>query len=509
MSTQANAKVETIISTANDIQLSSNTVESILANASTTALSELSTSTDTLNQASTSVTSLKTQAQTLKDEIATLLIQAQTASDVVSIYEQIKTKTNSLDSLLSKIMTASSNASSIAQNISNAIVNISVYRASIEVLNSNGGLGSKTFNVPLGGSTVTMASYGSSDGIWNGDNSSNRTGFDPVLILLKWNNSTSKYEYVSNSKKDDTWVVADNFYNSILNITLEEGKYKILVADYPFSTEEALKDDKHTITEEGNVKIYFTSTSNLTFDNTDSVAVEKYSYITRMNNIAYIRSNTASNVENANAKFGILADSNVGTAIKIDNYGYFVTISDSFDNSKNTFLNTSEIDDESSWGYWTQTLNTTSNSINMKSSWLSGNQVKPAANYKASFEGQVIGGVINESNSGYIELDSDNLFKATIDIGAAKITDSKIQFKDSLSNSWSGTFDTSGSANVNQQGFSSSITGIGTTGSLSGKYYGTTNSDATTTVKTIGGAFNMIKGESTANGVFKAREVLP
>ncbi len=59
---------------------------------------------------------------------------------------------------------------------------------------------------------------------------------------------------------------------------------------------------------------------------------------------------------------------------------------------------------------------------------------------------------------------------------------------------------------MNQQGFSSSITGTGTTGSLAGKYYGTTNADSIT-VKSIGGSFNMIKDESTANGVFKAREI--
>ena len=509
LASQASTIAQSVALASSTTQTTANSITQTIENASTSALSEVSISSNTLNQATTNANSLSVEAQALKDDIATLLTQAQSAStsDAVIIYGQIKTKSDLLNKKLSDITIIETNAATIAQNISNAIVNIPFYSASLSVLNSNGGMGSKVFNVPSGGSTITMATYGPSDGIWNGGNN---TGFDPVLILLKWNNSTSKYEYVSNSKSDDGWVVAGNFYNSILNITLGEGKYKVVVADYPFSTEEALKSVNRGTSDEGNVKIYFTSTSNLTFDSTDSVAIEKYSYITRMNNKTYIKNSTnqTASIENDNAKFAILADSNVGTAIKVDNYGYFVTISDSFDNSKNVFLNTSEIDDESSWGYWTQTLKTTASSIDMKSTWLSGNQITPAADYKSTFQGQVIGGVTSgEGSSGYIKLDSDNIFKATIDIGAAKITDSKIQFKDSLSNSWSGTFDTSGVANVNQQGFNSSITGTGTTGSLSGKYYGITNSNNTTTVKSIGGEFNMTKGTANANGLFKAREI--
>ena len=509
LSSQANIAIDTITSQVTNTQTSTNTVSQLLENASTSALAEVNTFSNGITLAEETISSLSIEAQTLKDEITILLSQVQnaSASEAVSIYGQIKIKSDSLNSLLTQVQTASSNASTIAQNISDAIVNIPVYSTSVNISSTGTGLvGSKTFTVGSGGSIVTIATYGSSDGSQSLNNGPVAVGFDPVLILLKLN-SSGNYETISNGKNDDGWTVADNYYNSILNLSLSEGTYKILVSDYEFTLSEALAGLNGGTNDAATVKLYFTSTSNLTFDS----SIEKYSYITRYNNKAYINdsSYTTAQIETNNAKFGILADSNVGTTIKIDD-GYFVTISDSFDNSKNAFLNTSEVDDESSWGYWTKTIYTdsseTKNSINMKSAWISGNQVTPPTNYQASFQGQVIGGVTDENHTGYIKVDSDNQFKATIDIGSATITDSLIKFKDSLSNSWSGTFNTSGTANVNQQGFNSSITGTGTTGSLAGKYYGTNVNNAPT-VQSIGGSFNMIKGESTANGVFKAREI--
>jgi hypothetical protein len=180
--------------------------------------------------------------------------------------------------------------------------------------------------------------------------------------------------------------------------------------------------------------------------------------------------------------------------------------------SNNVFLNTTEIDDGSSWGYWTSDFTNLSNVRDLKSAWVSGNQVTPPTNYSASFSGQVIGSVTNGQNSGHIILNSDNKFNATIDIGRATITNSLIQFSDSLDNFWNGTFDANGTSNVNPQGFSSNnITGtvsLGestpssiTAGSLSGKYFGTNG-----TVQSIGGEFNMTNGTTTATGNFKARE---
>lgn len=142
----------------------------------------------------------------------------------------------------------------------------------------------------------------------------------------------------------------------------------------------------------------------------------------------------------------------------------------------------------------------------MKSVWVSGNKVTPTTNFSANFSGQVIGSVTNANNVGYIKVDSNNLFYATIDIGSSNsITNSIIKFNDSLGASWSGSFDTSGSK-ISTSGFSAdiisntnSLSSNTTTGSLSGTYYG-----IGTDVKSIGGAFNMIQGNSTANGVFKA-----
>jgi hypothetical protein len=340
---------------------------------------------------------------------------------------------------------------------------------------------------------------------------------DPVLILLKKND---KGEYkIYNARDDDSWTKSPSFYNSILNLKLEHGDYKITVANFPFYDQEAVNLINEGDNLSGTINLYITSSSVLAFDS----SIEKYSYITKYNNQAYINNPNYTNakIEENNASFGILADSKVGTTIKIDNYGYFVTISDSFDNTKNVFLNTTEIEDGSSWGYWTDanSSKTLSTIRNMQSVWVSGNKVTPAADYKATFTGQVIGSVKNDSSSGYIKLDSNNLFQATIDIGSASITNSTIKFNDSLNNSWNGKFDTIGS-HINKSGFSANITNNvqnsisssenslssinspinNVSGSLSGSYYGVNNQ-----VQSIGGSFNMNQGTSTANGVFKAK----
>jgi hypothetical protein len=344
---------------------------------------------------------------------------------------------------------------------------------------------------------------------------------DPVLILLK-KDIQGVYK-LYNVRDDDSWTISPSYYNSILNVKLEKGEYMIAVADFPFQDSEALALNKENING-GNISLYITSSSPLTFDSSEgNTSVYKYSYIQKYNNQAYINNINYANskIEGNNPLFGILADSKVGTTIKIDDYGFFVTISDSFDNTNNAFLNSVEVDDGSSWGYWTNASSSLYSIKDVQSVWVSGNKVTPATDYKATFTGQVIGSVIDNSRTGHITLDSNNLFQATIDIGTASITDSTIKFNDSLNNKWSGTFNTSGS-NINTNGFSAnivsskennsifstensfnnisspSVNNVG--GSLSGNYYGVDNQ-----VKSIGGSFNMTQGTATTNGVFKAR----
>lgn len=517
LATQSTLTLQNIITKASLTQTSTNDVSKITNNASTSALNEISSLQTATNMALANANNLSAEAQVLKDEISKLFSQLQSAnsSDVVSIYNDIKTKSDLLNTKLANITIESAMAETNLQNISKAIANVPFYSTTVSILNSNNGVGAKTFNVGSSGSTVTIATYASSD-----------TVLDPVLILLKLNNSTGKYETVANGRNDDGWIVAKNYYNSILHLTLTEGTYKILVSDFPFSDTEALDSANHGKYDEGTISLYFTSTTDLVFDETNNSSVEKYSYITRYNNEAYVSDAKlqVTILEESNAKFGILADSKVGTAISIDNYGYFVTISDSFDTTKNAFLNSTEVEDGSSWGYWGKTLlgddrSSQSYVTDMQSVWVSGNKVTPPTGYKATFTGQVIGSVNHDGNRGYIILDSNNQFKATIDIGNASITNSLIKFNDSLNGTWSGVFDNTGTT-VNTSGFSANITNpqnfipqnsissesisstkiVSTTGTISGNYYGVNNQ-----VKSIGGAFNMSQGVSTANGVFKAR----
>lgn len=413
----------------------------------------------------------------------------------------------------------------IEENKSDKIVTISnnsFYSVS-RTITEGQSVGSVEFNVTSEGTVVTIATYAPTNGM------------DPVLILLKKNEDGITYSFIS--RNDDSWINSGKAYNSILNYTLQEGEYKISVADFPFNTNEAENEENNGTKDIGEIQLYFTSTKPLTFDDETIIG---YSYNPEKNNISYVQKPSENSIISIspvvldtiisnNAQFGILADSEVGTTISIKDYGVFVTISDLFDlsnlsdnnqdmpsnpdispSSGNVFLNTEEIKDGSSWGYWTSDFTNLSSVRDFKSTWVSGNQVTPSTNYSASFSGQVIGGVTNGSNTGYIILNSDNQFNATIDIGAATIRESLIRFNDSLGNSWNGSFDADGTANVNQQGFSPNITGTvsfgestpsSVTGSLSGKYFGTNGN-----VQSIGGEFSMTNGVTTATGNFKARE---
>lgn len=502
LNTQSIAVARNISSSSTNATASSALATQTAQNASVKAQTEATNAKNAALEAVTTANQLSAQAQVLLSELSILLEQAKnaTAVEALAIYEQIKTSSNALSSLLSQ----ATGASTIALNSSKAVVNIPFYSTSLNITSSdNGSVGSQSFSVSQNNTTVTIATFTTS------------SEMDPVLILLKKNNQ-GKYVI---ARDDDSWTVSPSYYNSILNLTLDQGEYMITVSTFPFSDTEAVNLINHGKNQSGTINIYITSSSILTFDS----SIEKYSYITKYNNQAHINNPRYTNtkIEENNASFGILADSKVGTAIKIDNYGYFVTISDSFDNSKNVLLNSTEVDDGSSWGYWTNDSDNLYSIKNMQSVWVSGNKVTPASDYKATFTGQVIGSAKNASNTGYIKLDSNNLFQATIDIGMASITNSTIKFNDSFSNTWNGSFNTTGTTNVNTSGFSANITNninsiqnienslnslVSTpvsdsiSGSLSGNYYGVNNQ-----VKSIGGSFNMTQGASTANGVFKAK----
>ncbi len=463
-----------------------------VSNASIFAVVDAQIASNSADEAVTAANGYSIQSQILSSEITSLLEKMKTVSinEAVVLYEQIQTKVNLLNTISSQI----TELSNIAFNSSKAVVNIPFYSKSITIDSEIKTVGSISFTVNSSNTNVTIGTYSTSNGI------------DPVLILLK-KNSNDEYIVVDNGKDDDSWVKSPSWYNAILNLELDVGDYMIRVADFPFNSTEAIEGVNKGKKDNGKINLYISSLANLTFDST---AVDKYSYIRRLDNQAYINNSsyTLAKIEENNPYLAALADSDVGTTIKIDDYGYFVTISDSFNYEGNIFLNDTEIDDGSSWGYWITSSSNLSSINDMKSVWVSGNKVTPEANYSANFSGQVIGSVTNGSNTGYIKLDSNNLFKATIDIGSASITNSMIKFNDSLNGSWNGSFNTTGS-NVNTSGFSANIinnadslssnTTPNSMGSIAGTYYGVENE-----VKSIGGTFNMSQGTSTANGVFKA-----
>lgn len=493
---ESNLILSSITSSLTKANTAAQTALQTVSNASTFAVEDAQIASNSAEQAVTAANGYSIQSQILSIEISSLLEKMKTVStnEAVILYEQIQAKVNSLNTISSQI----TDLSNIAFNSSKAVVNIPFYSKSITIGSEIETVGSVSFTVDSSNTNVTIATYTTS------------YGMDPVLILLK-KNSNDEYIVVDNGKNDDSWVKSPSWYNAILNLELDVGDYMIRVADFPFNSTEAIEGENKGKKDNGKINLYISSLVDLTFDTT---AVDKYSYIRKLDNQAYINNSsyTLAKIEENNPYLAALADSDVGTTIKINDYGYFVTISDSFNYEGNVFLNTEKIDDGSSWGYWITSSSNLSSINDMKSVWVSGNKVTPSTNYSANFRGQVIGSVTNGSNTGYIKLDSNNLFQATIDIGSASITKSMIKFNDSLNGSWSGSFDTTGS-NVNTSGFSANIikntdslssnTTPNTMGSIAGTYYGVKNE-----VKSIGGSFNMSQETSTetltANGVFKA-----
>lgn len=420
-----------------------------------------------------------------------------------TITNQIETKVEEIINKSNPIINSDNNT-----NRQTSTHTLPFYSINLNITEENS-VGSTIFVVPKDNTKVTIASYTSS------------LGMDPVLILLK---KDSDGEFVSmDTRADDNWTESSSWYNGILSLELEEGEYMITTADFPFNTNESIEGENNGVSSTGFIELYITASDTLSFNS--QADIKNYEYNSKIDNKAYIVSNNnlLDSTLNNNSNFKILADSKVGTTMAIDNYGYFVTISDNFNSvnyiqgeeelKTNVFLDTQEIEDGSSWGYWINNAANKSSITNMQSVWVSGNQVVPSDNYSATFKGQVIGKVTN-TDVGYIKLDSDNLFQATINIGTASITNSIIKFKDSLGGSWNGSFDTNGS-NVNKNGFSANIINnivdsgnsiisvpvSNSSNSLSGTYYGTNG-----VVQSIGGSFNMTSGSATADGVFKARK---
>lgn len=228
-------------------------------------------------------------------------------------------------------------------------------------------------------------------------------------------------------------------------------------------------------------------------------------------------------------KFGSLFDtydvylSVIGAAPSDNKYeldtGWFFSIPDSYDSTSNTL--SYNLDDDTSWGYWTATLfKDGSNTdyiynVNNMSTWIAGIETASSAiptSGSATFSGHILGSVqenFGMHNTLPILMNNENSISATVNFGSTNHNlIGQLSFQDGSENIWKAEF--SGTGNNNgfvgislSDGTGSDIVNLD--GSLNAKFYG----DGA--IKTLGGNFaveGMIFGNFTesykASGVFKA-----
>lgn len=199
--------------------------------------------------------------------------------------------------------------------------------------------------------------------------------------------------------------------------------------------------------------------------------------------------------------------------------GWFFSIPDSYDSTSNTL--SYNLDDDTSWGYWTATLfKDGSNTdyiynVNNMSTWIAGIETASSAiptSGSATFSGYILGSV--QQNFGMNEIlpilmNSVNSISATVNFGSVNHNIiGQISFQDSSENIWKAEFSGTGGNNGFQgldnisDAASSDISSIN--GSINAKFYGEG------AIKTLGGNFaiegvdNNYNENYKASGVFKA-----
>ncbi|MGA1931191.1 FecR domain-containing protein [Arcobacter sp. YIC-464] len=212
-----------------------------------------------------------------------------------------------------------------------------------------------------------------------------------------------------------------------------------------------------------------------------------------------------------------------------DNTGYLIAVPDGaivknefkiFDTNDNPLTS----DDDSSWGYWTAKFSDGSTSgsqffVSPFATWVAGvetptsvvDQVLNAnSNTRYTFEGAVIGSVLN-GNNGTLEsiiLDGSTTNKVTLnfDLGAGdnSLSSGVMNFS-SKNTQWN--MNINRSSEISNTGFKANLSGTDISGNLEGKFYG---SDS---IKSVGGSFNSSLTQNPgaddsvthkAQGVFKA-----
>ncbi|MGB5791553.1 hypothetical protein, partial [Poseidonibacter sp.] len=200
--------------------------------------------------------------------------------------------------------------------------------------------------------------------------------------------------------------------------------------------------------------------------------------------------------------FGVKITSYYDTSKKlVDNSSWLVSIPDDIVDGKYV----ENIDNESSWGYWTSRIEDLEtkeiSKINAYSTWVAGIQtdvsvvqelIDSTVLKQLNFSGHMIGAVVSGSSFDAIKFDSNNVINLNFNFGAGTNTFSgDYAFKTASGSSLSGNF-TNGTASNNGFSLNDEVN------TINGKYFGTGE------IKSVGGTFNFGSGESNAIGSFKA-----
>ena len=198
----------------------------------------------------------------------------------------------------------------------------------------------------------------------------------------------------------------------------------------------------------------------------------------------------------------------------VENSAWMVAIPDKV-NADGTL--SENLDNESSWGYWTADLNNSSTLTNISaySTWVAGIQTDPAyvqalidsSSIKTlNFEGHIIGAVTNAGNIDAIKLDTNNFMDMEFKLGAAtNIFTGAFGYNTSAGNSWTGYV----TGDVTASGFSGGVDNVLVNtvapsyieAGIEGQFYGTNE------IKSVGGTIGIDSPAGNLSGSFKADKV--
>lgn len=216
-------------------------------------------------------------------------------------------------------------------------------------------------------------------------------------------------------------------------------------------------------------------------------------------------------------QFGIVLDSGSDGAYNYaTDSGWLVSVPDTVDGSGNL---AEDVDNESSWGYWTAKTYDAGNRkhIDPHSTWVAGAvtadaivqpYIDDAVHTNMSFSGHLLGAVRTHADGAIdpIKLDSNNYINMNFDFGSGSGGfDGDAGFNTQSGEAWSATFTNGAASAFSFSAGTAEISGLGggvplTQGAVNGEYYGTDE------IKSVGGTFNFYHGTKEASGVFKANK---